>query len=323
MKSIAKRFLIYRYSSVFPIFIGLILFFTFFSEYRFIRPSNLKTLFSLGCEFSTIALGVGILMICGEFDLSIGSILVFCCFFLALLFWLGVNLLLASAIVLGVGVVLGFLNGIITVKAGIPSFITTLGMMMFWRGFTLLLSQGYQRSFIPDNPLFSYILTGEIGRVIPVQAVWFAAIGVFLGFLLHSHKFGNWIFATGDNKQAARAMGINTDKVKIICFMIVGLLCALVAMMQITRVNAFSSRAGQGWELQAIAASVVGGTALMGGRGNMTGILLGALIISIIQNGLVTLRVPYFWTHVVFGLVIVFSVLFSRYVERRKMARGR
>jgi len=130
------------------------------------------------------------------------------------------------------------------------------------------------------------------------------------------------VYTTGDNKEAARAMGINTDRVKTICFMIVGVLCAFVAVMQIVRVSSFFSRAGEGWELKAIAASVVGGTFLMGGIGSMTGIFLGAFTISVIENGLVVLRIPYFWTYVVFGLVIIFSVLSSMYMERRKLSHG-
>ncbi len=316
----ARQLLLSPSSNVFFVFVGLVLLFTFFSKYRFIRVDNIEILLAEGCEFTIVALGVGLLMICGEFDLSVGSILVFCCFILAFLFWLGMNLLLASCIVLGVGAILGFLNGIITVKAGIPSFITTLGTMMFWRGITLLLSRGYQRPFTPKNPFFSSILTEKIFGTIPVQAIWFVVIGIVLGLLLHHHRFGNWVYATGDNELAAKAMGINTHKVKIICFMVVGILCALVSMIQLTRVSSFSSRVGQGWELKAIAASVVGGTALMGGRGSMIGIFLGAVIISIIENGLVTLRIPYYWTYTVFGLVIVFSVLSSRYLERKRMA---
>ena len=315
-----RRFLSYRSSSVFLIFIGLLLLFTFFSRYRFSGRGNIEVLLALGSEFSIVALGVGMLMICGEFDLSIGSILVFCSFIFIRLFEMGVNLFLAGFIILIVGALLGILNGIITVKGLIPSFITTLGMMMFWRGLTLLLSRGYTRPFNPEvSPFFCHILTGEIGGIIPVQVIWFVVFGVILGMLLHFHKFGNWVYATGDNKLAARAMGINTDRVKIICFMIVGILCAFVAMMQIIRVSTFSSRSGDGWELKAIAASVVGGTALMGGRGSMAGIFLGVLIISVIENGLVVLRIPYFWTYVVFGLVIIFSVLSSRYLERKKL----
>jgi len=262
-------------------------------------------------------------MVSGEFDLSVGSILVFCSFMFIRLFEIGMNLFLAGSITLGLGALLGFLNGFITTKARIPSFITTLGTMMLWRGVTLLLSLGQTRPFDTEvSPLLGSILTGKIGGVIPAQAIWFGAFGLVLGLVLHLHKFGNWVYATGDNKEAARAMGINTDRVKTICFMIVGILCAFVAVMQIVRVSTFSSRAGDGWELKAIAASVVGGTSLMGGIGSMVGVFLGALTITVIENGLVLLRIPYFWTYIIFGLVIISSVLSSLYLERRKLGRG-
>ncbi|MDK2897134.1 MAG: simple sugar transport system permease protein, partial [Candidatus Atribacteria bacterium] len=122
---------------------------------------------------------------------------------------------------------------------------------------------------------------------------------------------------TGDNQEAARAMGINTHLVKIICFMIVGVLCAFVACSQISRTACFTSRAGEGWEFKAVAASVIGGTSLLGGIGSMGGIFAGALVISVIENGLVVMRIPYSWTYVVFGLVILFSVFSNALVQRR------
>jgi simple sugar transport system permease protein len=318
-----RSFLAYRSSSIFLVFIGLVLLFAVYSQYRFISPANIKVLLALGSEFNIVALGVGLLMVSGEFDLSVGSILVFCSFVFIRLFEMGTSLFLAGSVTLGAGALLGFLNGLITAKARIPSFITTLGTMMLWRGVTLILSQGFQRPFdSAASPLLGSVLTGKIGGILPVQVVWFVAFGVVLAMLLHFHKFGNWVYATGDNKEAARAMGINTDRAKIICFVIVGLLCAFVAVMQIVRVSTFSSRAGDGWELKAIAASVVGGTSLMGGIGSMVGIFLGALTISVIENGLVVMRIPYFWTYIVFGLVIISSVLSSRYLEKRKLTRG-
>jgi len=315
-----KLFFGYQSSSIFLVLIGLILLFTFFSKYRFSSVANIKVLLALGPEFSIIALGVGMLMVSGEFDLSVGSILVFCSFIFIRLFEIGINLFLAGFITLGAGALLGLLNGLITTKANIPSFITTLGTMMLWRGMALILSQGFTRPFNPEVlPLFSSILTGKIGGVLPVQVIWFGVFGLILWVVLHFHKFGNWVYATGDNKEAARAMGINTDRVKTICFMIVGILCAFVAVSQIARVSTFSSRAGDGWELRAIAASVVGGTSLMGGIGSMVGIFLGSITIPIIENGLVMLRISYFWTYIIFGLVIILSVLSSIYLKRRKL----
>jgi ribose/xylose/arabinose/galactoside ABC-type transport system permease subunit len=149
------------------------------------------------------------------------------------------------------------------------------------------------------------------------------AIAVLLWLLLHRQRLGNWVYVTGDNPLAARAMGINTSAVKIGTFTFVGLVCSFVAIMQIARTGAFTSRAGDGWELKAIAAAVVGGTSLTGGVGSMAGIFWGALIISLIENGLMVLRIPYFWTYTVFGVVIVGSVILSAFIGQRRAGFGR
>ena len=318
-----RGFFGYRGSSVFLVFVGFFLLFTFLSpEMRFVRPDNLRILLTDGSEFSIVVLGVGLLMICGEFDLSVGSILVFCSFLFIRLFQGGVNLFASLAAALAAGAAVGFLNGIITVKGRIPSFITTLGTMMFWRGITLLLSEGFTAAFDQgQSARFTAFLTGEVGGIVPVQALWFVGIALALGVVLHFHRFGNWVYATGGNLAAARAMGIRTDLVKIACFTIVGILCAFVGVTQAVRVSSFFSRAGDGWELKAVAASVVGATALMGGRGSMAAIFLGALVISIIENALVMLRITYFWTYMVFGFVIIASLLFRTWLEKSRPGR--
>jgi simple sugar transport system permease protein len=313
----------YSASSVFLVLAALAVLFTFLSpERRFASPENLNILLAEGSEFCIVVLGVGLLMICGEFDLSVGSILVFCSFIFIRLFQMGLNLFLVLAAVLVLGAAAGFLNGLVTVKGRIPSFITTMGAMMFWRGLTLLLSEGYTAAFDQAlSPRFTAFLTGTIAGVVPVQAAWFAGIGLVLGILLHNHRLGNWVYSTGGNPTAARAMGILVEWVKVLCFSIVGLLCAFVGVMQVVRVSSFFSRAGDGWEMKAIAACVVGATALTGGRGSMAAILLGALIISVIENALVMLRITYFWTYMVFGLVIIGSMLSRAFVQRGRLRR--
>ena len=170
--------------------------------------------------------------------------------------------------------------------------------------------------------MFFSSLIGFIGGFFPAQAVWYILIALFLVFLLHKHRFGNWVFATGDNPLAARSMCINTDWVKIGCFMLVGGLVALASVIQIIRVSAFSSRVGTGWELRVIAAAVVGGTSLRGGRGTMFGIFLGACIIVVIENALVIMRLAYEWTFMVYGLVIMFAALLDLFIESRKTKLG-
>ncbi len=286
----------------------------------FIHPANIEVLLSHYPEFAAIVLGAGLLMISGEFDLSVGSILAVGSFVFTWLLGSGINPFIAALMALAGGAIAGLLNGLITVKGQIPSFITTLGTMMLWRGVILLITGGHTRpTDTAGFPVFYTLLTGELGGLFPVPAAWFVLFAVVLGLLLHRHKFGNWIYSTGDNKEAARAMGINTDMVKTLCFVIVGLLSAFAGVMQTVRLKAFTPRAGALWELRVITAVVVGGTSLRGGVGSMTGIFLGALIIAVITNAITLLRVPFGWTFVVFGLVLVLSVLSDRFMERRRM----
>lgn len=316
----ANVLLRYKFIGVLAIFVVLILLVGFFSPgYTFTTVQNIGNLLSFGPELAIIVLGAGLLMIAGEFDLSVGSVLAFCAFVFQRLFTAGLHPLLSFIIVIAVGAVLGFINGIITVKAKILSFITTLGTMMLWRGLTLLLSGGIQSPCDTSAyPGFTALFSGTIGGFFPAQAVWYILIALLLVFLLHKHKFGNWVYSTGDNAMAARSMCINTDWVKIGCFMIVGALVALSSVIQIIRVAAFSSRVGTGWELRVIAAAVVGGTSLRGGRGTMIGIFLGACIIVIIENALTIMRLAYEWTFMVYGLVIMSAALLDLFIEKRK-----
>jgi len=316
-------FFSYRVSTILLVFIAFILFFSIFSpEQRFLSSRNLAILAKLSPDLGIVTLAVGMLMICGEFDLSIGSIISYTAYTFVFLVQMGVNLFIIPFIVLCVGVLLGLLNGLITVKGKIPSFITTLGTMMLWRGILLGQSGGYPqplRRYLPaESSSFVDAFSGTIGPV-PVQIVWFTIFGLILLMLLHLHKFGNWVFATGNNKEGARAMGINTDMTKIICFAIVGLLSAFVATSQTVRIGESYPLQGQFYELKAIAASVVGGTSLFGGIGSMPGIILGALIIQILENGLVLMGVPAIGVQAFIGAVTISFVILNLYAERRRI----
>jgi simple sugar transport system permease protein len=154
---------------------------------------------------------------------------------------------------------------------------------------------------------------------VPIQAIWFGIFGLILGILLHFHKFGNWVYATGNNKTGARSMGINTDRVKIICFMIVGFLCAFTAMGQTIRIGESYPLQGQLYELKAIAGSVIGGASLFGGIGSMSGILLGSLIVQMLENGLILIRLPAIGIQSFVGLATIVFVVINIYTERMRV----
>jgi len=305
------------------VFLALILVFIFFTPHHlFVDPRNIKALAKLTPDLGIVALGVGMLMISGEFDLSVSTVLPFSSYIFVLLLRAGINPVFSLFMAMGVGALLGLLNGLITVKGHIPSFIATLGTMMFWRGVLYVHSRMWPigiRAYFPAGSSFEHVLIGEIGGVVPAQVIWFVVFALILGVVLHFHKFGNWVYATGDNKEAARAMGINTDRVKTICFMIVGTLSGFVGVMQLLRLGSFAATQGLGFELKAIAASVVGGTSLMGGIGSIAGIFWGALTIQILENGLILMRVPVFGISAFIGLAVILFVVLNSYVRRRMM----
>ena len=315
------KFLRQRAASTFLVFVGLVVVFSLFSpRHVFINSRNIAALGKLFPDLGVVALGVGMLMICGEFDLSVASVLPFCAYIFARTLYAGFTPLFGLILSILVGGGLGWLNGFLTVRTRMPSFITTLGTLMFWRGILYVWSQMMPlgiRQYVPTGSTFERVFVGTILGFFPIQSLWFAIFAAILGIILHRHRFGNWIYATGDNKDAARAMGINTNWVKTVCFIVVGLLCGFSACMQSVRIGSFAATQGIGLELRAIAACVVGGTSLRGGVGSMPGVVLGALTIPILDNGLVLMRVPVFGITAFIGLATILFVVLNTYVERR------
>ncbi len=308
--------------STFIIAAVLFALFSIFSPGKYFATyDNLMIFLSTEAEFAVIALAVGVLMIAGEFDLSVGSVLAFCSLTFIKLLGAGVNPVLALLLAILVGMLVGLFHGIITVKAQIPSFITTLGGLMLWRGITLFWSGGLQQGLeLEKYPGLYAVIGGAKVGFVPIPFVWLLGITVVAIFFMSYHKVGNWVYVTGDNKLAAKAMGINTDRIKIACFILVGAAVGFVGVMQMFRSGTFTARAGEALELNAVAAAVVGGTALTGGIGSVPGIFWGAMVISLIENGLVMMRIPYWWTFSVFGGIIIFSVIIAKIIEARRIA---
>lgn len=281
----------------------------------FLSSQNILVMMRTMPELGIIAVGVTFLMISQEFDLSVGSTFAFAPFIMTLLVRDGVGVWVALLVCLAIGMLIGLINGVVTVRAKIPSFITTLGAMMVWRGATLLVSGGFPETFEAPE-WFNSIFTGEVGPI-PVQFLWFVAILVLLWSILEHHRYGNWVFVTGSNTAAARALGVATDRVKIINFMIVGALAAFAGFIQVSRLGSVNAIQGNGLELQAIAAAVIGGTALMGGSGSIIGTFLGTVIIFSVNNVLILSRAPAFWFNVFLGIILVAAVISHTYVSRK------
>ncbi len=313
-------FLSYKASFTFIVFVILVVFFSFFTpNHTFVGSNNIGALGKLIPDLGIISLGVGILMIAGEFDMSVASIIPVSSFvFINLLAW-NVPLIITFILTLMVGIALGTINGFLVVKTGIPSFIATLGTMMFWKGVVFAASRMMPiglRAYLEPGSTLENVLTGTIGGYFPLQFLWFLIISIVLLLFLHTHKFGNWIYVTGDNKNAARAMGINTDMVKIVSYVLVGFLCSFMSVMQTLRIESFTATQGSGYGLKAIASAVVGGTSLTGGVGSLPGILLGTLTIQILENGLILLGAPVFGINAFIGAGIVIFAILNVLAER-------
>lgn len=316
---ILRRPLYYRAVGIFIVLIGLIAAFTILGPGTvFIEEGNLKTILRLAPELAIVAVGMGVLLIAGEFDLSVGGELALCSLAAAMLFTnFGLHPIIGLFAALAFGACLGVINGLIVTKLRISSLIITLGMMYVFSGLRTALTGGYHTTYHPEtvSPVFQSALIGSIGPI-PVQIFWLVGISIILYILVDHTKFGNWIYATGSSKESARMMGINTDRVKIICFAIVGVLSGFVGVMQSTRIMGSFPVQGIGLNLEAIAGAVVGGISIYGGTGSVWGAVVGAIIIRVLQSGLIIIGISAFWFRVALGLMIVISVALNMYLRR-------
>lgn len=283
------------------------------SKFSYLSTINIGIITKGAPTLGVIALGVNLLMITGEFDLSVGSTFAFTALVMAITFDVGAPVWIAILLALVIGVVIGLINGVLVVSTGVPSFIITLGAMMFWRGMVLLVSGRSATSF-PAPGYIKSIFGASFGPV-SAQFIWFIGIALILGALLERHKLGNYFFAVGGNRETASALGINSARVKIIAFGIVGFLAALAGVLSTVRVGNISPIQGEGLELRAIAACVIGGTALMGGRGSVLGAFLGVLLMFIIEDVLLLLRAPGFFLQLFVGLIIIVAASLNEYLR--------
>ena len=316
---ILRRLSTVREIIIFGVSVGMFILFFFTSEGKFVSPAVIDIISVAVSELGLIVIGVALLMISGEFDLSVGSVSAIGALIVAKLYQLGLNPFLALVIALGAGMAMGAINGLVTVKFGLPSFIVTLGTMIAWRGVIYVITAGIPLGFrvMETHPAFYNFLVGDVG-VIPVPSIWFIVSAIILMLILNSHWFGNHVYAVGGNKETARAMGINTDKTKVICFMLVGMLSAFVGVMRVTRIRGFHALQGSEIELMAIAAAVIGGTLLSGGVGSIVGACIGAVVITVLEYGLIMSGIGAYWYKLVLGIIIVSVVIINKFFERRR-----
>lgn len=289
--------------------LGLSGFFTILNS-NFITLYNIQNIFKQSAINGLIAYGMTFVILLGCIDLSVGSIL-------ALVGYLVGNLIVLFQIPVGIaiiiglmlGVILGIINGCLVAKVKLQPFIATLITMTVYRGITLIISNGLPvRNLDKASPFIGLLNKGKVG-IFPISMIIFVGVLGILWVLLHKTVFGRHLYATGGNEEAARLSTIQTSKIKIKGYAISGFLSAVAAILYISRYNSIYPNAGQGAELDAIAAVVIGGTSMSGGKGLITGTFIGALIIGVLNNGLNLLGISSFYQEVIKGLVILLAVV--------------
>lgn len=294
--------------------------FSFLSP-NFMTVSNVTTILMAATVTGILALGTTFVMITGGIDLSIGTAMIFSGVMAGvfLTYW-GWPIWAGIIGTLIVGMFIGFINGFNVAILKIPPFIATLAMMMVTTGLALVVS-GTKPIYFNDTPGFANIMNLPIlpGTRIPLGVLIFILTMVFSWFVLSKTLLGRYNFAIGSNEAATALSGVNVAKWKIIIYTFSGLFVGLAGILQASRLNSAQPTGGAGLELQAIAAVVIGGTSLSGGKGSITGTVIGALIMAVLTNGLRIISVPQEWQQVVVGLVILLAVYVDQ-MRRNKAA---
>lgn len=304
-------------------FILLFLFFSFAAPH-FLTALSIGNILTFGSITGVVTIGVALLMVSGEFDLSVGSNFALASYIVALSLIAGISIWVAIPLAVLSCSLLGALNGLIVVKTRIPSFIATLGTMLAYRGIVRAIGKGDFATYTGDPiPVFK-ILNGDfslVNQIFQVDAfrtslVSFLILAVIFTFILMRTRFGNWVFAAGGAPEAARAQGVNVTFVKIMCFTLTGTLVSIASILQFAHRLSVDPLRGDGMELIVVASSVIGGARLTGGHGTIIGAVLGTFLLQMLDQGLVLMQIPIQVFQACVGLIIIISVISNTYLGR-------
>jgi simple sugar transport system permease protein len=273
------------------------------------------------------ALGLTLVITAGEIDLSFPAVVALSGFIFAWFFktfdapwapWAG------FAVALACGALVGYINGLLVAKIGVPSIMATLAAQFFWYGVTVLLANGLQLNIKEvTTHIVHTIFVGRIhlGQVpVPMQALWALGLAIFLWFILNRHKFGEEIMFIGDNANVARVMGIDVVRTRIKLFTVMGVIAAFAGLLLTLEINVFFPTQGSGFLLPTMAAVFIGGTSIAGGLGSMFGTIFGAYIIGSLEAGIVATTISGYWVQLVEGVVMGASVVLNIIIEEGHIA---
>ena len=310
MNSIKKQFKENQNLGTIAALIILIVFVSVLNP-AFLQVNNLLNLMRQLIINGFIALGMTFVILTGGIDLSVGSTLAFTSAIFAGLLQNGMATGLAIVITLALGLALGLINGLLITKGKLAPFIVTLATMTIFRGLTLVYMDGRPISGPKDDFAFQFLGKGQVFGI-PFQVILFLIVYIILSTLLNKTSHGRKIFAVGGNEKASFISGIKIDKVKVLVYVISALMAVVSGLVLTSRLNSAQPTAGSAYEMDAIAAVVLGGTSMTGGSGSLTGTLIGILILGVLNNGLNLLGVSSFYQQIVKGVVILIAVLIDR-----------
>ena len=281
----------------------------------FLTWKNIRNILNQSSIYLILAVGMTFVISMGEIDLSVGAIIGFSGMIMGMLNSAGQPALLSMAIGLAVAAGLGLVNGVLVSFGKINSFIVTLAMMTILRGVILVWTNS--KPFYGFSSLFTFIGSGKIGPLnVPiVLSLIIAAAGALI---LHRSLLGNYCLFCGTNELAVNRAGVNVRKYKMIIFTICGLCPGIAGMIITARLNSAEPLAGQGYEMDAIAATILGGTSMQGGKGNIAGTIIACLILNILKNGLVLLSISSHYQEVLTGIILIAAVYISESNKRKK-----
>lgn len=296
------------------IFLVLILVASQLSD-AFFTISNLLNVFRQVSIVAIISVGMTLVILTSGIDLSVGSIMAFTGAVAAGVITAGIGLPIAILICLALGLLMGIVNGLIVSKGSVPAFIATLAVMVIARGMTLVYTQG--TPIVISNPGFRFIGGGDVIGV-PFPIILMFIIFIIMYLVLKHTTFGRYIYAIGGNEEAARLAGISVNRVKIAVYGLAGLFSSISGLIYTSRLMSAQPNAGMGLELDAIAAVIIGGTRLTGGKGGVTGTIIGALIMGVLDNILNLMNVSPFYQDISKGIVILVAVLVDSKLAKLK-----
>lgn len=284
----------------------------------FLSPQIYAAYMSTIPFFAVVALPLTMAVIAGETDLCFPSIMAVGMVVFVAIFKPTGNVVLAFFVCLLAGFLAGLLNGIIVVKVGIPSLVTTIGTQFFWRGVVLVVTNARGTSLVPlRGTILQKALVGRLAGYVPAQMIWAIVVGALVWVLLNRHKFGAHVYLIGDNVDSARLMGVNVDRTRMMVFAIVGLAAAFGGVLSSLEVSYLWVTVGEGQLLRTLAAVFLGGTSVFGGTGTILGTFIGCFIIGTIEAGTVAIGLTGFWIQLIYGLIIIISVSMHSVLSRR------